>query len=656
MATIATIARDYNSTPDEVLKTARKLGIIPFTIDWELTADQTNSIIKAVGGSPTRPVSHSNFMSSNSFTELLSRKYIVFTLSAMEKPGTAIVLKQILEIAGSRSKLIVVSSAIDELKKDASADKRRAYLMDNYMLFETMRKNNWLIILDGTIAEEGITIGQYIRSKLKDSDSILILGKNMSLNTCVYIRNNNNMLHDSEGKPVYTSDRKPVYRSGYIPIEERGISRKGFLQHTNRPDDPVFGPVVGDRFTFIDRKKYSVVINTTTYTESLISLKSAIPGEGVTAYVNRNGEWIPIKLEKKINAGGREGGIYALEDDELCAKIFNQDIITERKMVKLGILCSKYEYLRGRDNSVIRRIGWPQEMLYNETHEPVGYIMRKFTGVVGFDSINPRKYAGFINNKKEKQIIAAISLTELIRFLHDNNIILCDINRGNILFDENQRAYLVDLDSAQITDPKPYNINGDTAEFYCYPANVAVPQFMSPETVDKTSYAFIHSKADDIWILQYMIFLLLTRCGAFLPYKNDAKTSEGKDDIRNGNYMFYFNYRINNRIDEDDPLYMMHCIISRLSPEIQKAFYSSFSGKGKHFNANERYEAKVWMLWLVKYYYDLPQMISEDSENGLYTPSKIKYMPISQRRTASLKETGLSDFLDNFDELLKSFK
>ena len=68
----------------------------------------------------------------------------------------------------------------------------------------------------------------------------------------------------------------------------------------------------------------------------MISLKSAIPSEGENAYVNRNGEWIPIRLDKKINAGGREGGIYALEDDELCAKIFNQDIITEEKWSSLA--------------------------------------------------------------------------------------------------------------------------------------------------------------------------------------------------------------------------------------------------------------------------------------------------------------------------------
>jgi hypothetical protein len=643
MATIATIAKDYKSTPDEVLKIARRLGIVPFTIDWELTPEQAGMIISKL----PRPI-HVTPDPNEKQIRLLSSKFIIFTLTAMEKPGTALILKQILEINGSNSRLIVVSAAIDELKKDAEADTYRSYLMDNYRLFDTMRKRNWLIILDGAVAEEGLVIGHYIRTKIKPDDSVLVLGKNMSLNTCIYLRNNSNMQRSSEGKMKY--------RKGYIPIEERGISKRGFLQLVNRPDDPVFGPVKGDRFKVIDKQKYKVEIRTTPYEEKKIPLRVTIPSVGENAFASRNGEWVPVKLESKINSGGAEGGIYAIDNDELCAKIFKPESITERKMVKLGILCEKYEYLRGRDNSVIRRIGWPQEMLYNSAHEPIGYIMRKFKNVIGFDSINARKYAGFIENKKEKQIIAAVSLTELIRFLHDNNVILCDINRGNILFDNNQRAYLVDLDSAQITDPKPVTISGDKAIFYCFPANVAVPQFLSPERIDETTYTFIHSKEDDIWILQYMIFLLITSCGAFFPYKNDATSVEGKSDIKNGYYQYFYDYKSTNRIANDSPLFMMHCIISRLSPEIQKALYNSFSGKGKQFRESDRYEAKVWMLWLVKYYYDLPKMIAEDSENGVYMPSSIKYISDVRQKQAKLSGNGLSDFLDNFDELLKSFK
>lgn len=636
VATIATLAKKYRRTPEEVKRISRECGTVPFTIDWELSESVTRKIVDVI--------------IKEEQERLLSRKYIIFTLTAMEKSGTFKILKQIVELRiknGTQSQLIVVSAAVDELKKDAEADRRRSYLMDNYELFNEMRKRGFLIVLQGSVAKEGLTIGDYIRTKCKGSDSILVLGKNMSLNTCVYLRNEGNMQMGTDGKKHY--------RSGYIPVEERGISGKGYLQFVKKADDPVFGPIGSEKFKIFKGKKYRVNVITTKISENKLQLRGIIPTVGNDVYEFRKSEqkWIPIRLESKLNSGGAEGGIYSISDNELCAKIFKKDSITERKMKKLELLCKKYEFLRGRDNSVIRRIAWPQTILYNEAHEPVGYIMRKFTGTIGFDEIVARKYAQFIDNKKENEIIAAVSLVELIRFLHENKVVLCDINRGNILFDKQQRAYLVDLDSAQITDQDNVDISDGVATFFCYPANVATPQFLSPEHIYDCSYTFRHHIADDVWSLQYMIFLLLTRCGAYWPYSNDATTKEGKNDIAKGNYCYFYNYTTRHIIEKNDPLYGMHCIISRLPVELQRAFYNSFSGKGKKFKAEHRYSAQVWMIWLVKYYYDLPKMIAEDSENGAFQPGTVKYVPSSQKGVASkIKVNELNKFLDNLDSWL----
>ena len=44
----------------------------------------------------------------------------------------------------------------------------------------------------------------------------------------------------------------------------------------------------------------------------------------------------------------------------------------------------------------------------------------------------------------------AVNFAELIDFMHHNNVILCDINRDNILYDKDLVAYLVDLDSDRL--------------------------------------------------------------------------------------------------------------------------------------------------------------------------------------------------------------
>lgn len=631
MATVESLAKKYGVPEKKIVDLCAKHGTRVFGNNWPLTNELTAQIEKEI-----RPVPIPQ-------EELLSRNYIIFTLTAMEKPGLQLVLQQILELRMNKrtnSKLVAVSAAIDQLEVDAKAEAanvgnpRGRFLMENARLFDEMRSRGWLNILQGGIAEEGLVLGNYIRLKCKASDSVLVLGKNMSLNTCVHLRNKANQ---HEGP-----DKKPVDNKGYISVEERGISSKGWLQSIN--NTPVFGPIGRERYFRIDKRKYSVSVQETQIPDDLMQLRGSIPGAGEVVYRFIGKEWKTMRLGEKFNEGA-EGFIYLLEDRDVCAKIFRPENLRMRKLEKLRILCDNYERLRGRDNSVIRRLGWPQEVLFNEKKEPIGYIMRFFRNVRSFDRISSRTYSGYIQNNKEKQIIAAVSLVELVRFLHDNNIILCDINRGNVLFDDSQRAYLVDLDSAQITNPKPERIEGDTAHFACYPANVAVPQFLPPERVNAKNYSFVHTKADDVWILQYMIFLLLTSCGAYFPYEHAAETKEGKQDVLHGNYQFHFNYT--RPVATDDPLYSMHCMISYLAPDVQKAFFNSFSGKGTKFKAVNRYEARIWMLHLVKYYYDLPNMKKKDPEYGVYRPSKIKLY--ENRTNAAINFNELADFLDNFD-------
>lgn len=646
MATARDLASKYNVSVDEAMSVARSCGTRLFSPDWTLKPELAQEVEEILKQKIPKQEEERRRQEEEKQKPvpipdpLLKRKLIFVTLNAMEKPGTYKVLDELFRLRteeGIKSQLIAVSSAIDQLKRDADSESYRTYLQNNYKVFSKISESKFLTLLDGSIAEEGLAIGNYMRKECSGSDSILILGKNMSLNICVYLRNNGNK-----------------NTKNYIVVEERNISSSGILHPVRKKGDEVFGPV-GDEKEVILRNDNKVIFKgkpevvNTPVNENKMPMKGNIPSAGDTVYVYRSKRWIPLKLGAILNKGGSEGAIFMLEDDELCAKIYFAESITERKMKKLSLLCSKYYEMRGRDNSVMQRLGWPQEVLYNEGKEPVGYIMRKFKDVRSFDMIPARKFGEFVKGSKERQVIAAVSFVELIRFLHDNNVILCDINKGNVLFDDMQRAYLVDLDSTQVTDPKPVSIDSTkgTALFHCYPANVATPQFLPPERVGEDYFTFRHTKMDDAWMMQYMVFMLLTKGSAFFPYRNSASTSDGLEDIQEGRYLYYLDY-IPNIVDEKDPLYPMHCIISRLPLEIRRAFFNSFNKMGRRFNAKDRADAYTWMIWLVKYYYELPEMSKRDPEDGKFLPSSIK-LAHSSKRTGKLKNDGIEDFLDRLD-------
>lgn len=159
--------------------------------------------------------------------------------------------------------------------------------------------------------------------------------------------------------------------------------------------------------------------------------------------------------------------------------------------------------MRAVDAALMSRLAWPEKMLYNEQREWIGYIMPAFSNTHPFADYSYDTFPALIPNvSKADQIRMSVALTELVDFLHYNNIVLCDINTSNILFDNDQNAYLIDLDSAQVA-----------FEEKVFPTNVGLPDYLSPEHIRSCTFDFIKKKCDDVWILQNLIFKILTPCG-----------------------------------------------------------------------------------------------------------------------------------------------
>lgn len=197
------------------------------------------------------------------------------------------------------------------------------------------------------------------------------------------------------------------------------------------------------------------------------------------------------------------------------------------KIKKIELMCSKFGRLRAMDPLTLDHIGWPEKMLYNSSGEPVGYIMSFFNGTIPFINFVSKNFDTLISGcDKTHQVTMAVNFSALIDFLHHNNVILCDINRGNVLIEPKEiQVYLVDLDSAQIADRN-----------YCYPSNVAVPEFLSPEHVYDDNFTFRRTKADDIWIMQMLLFRMLTPNAE--PMLSSEDVEDDRDLIRRGLYPY----------------------------------------------------------------------------------------------------------------------
>ena len=530
--------------------------------------------------------------------QYLSRDYVIFTHMALRKFQTANILRQVIELKASRktkTKIVVCSEAVDYVAKAAKDDDRLQTMADS---LDVLKRYNMLTILPGRISEENHSISSFIKER-NLSDSILIVGVNRSLSTFVYFRNKNNQ-----------SDRT------YVKIFERDVTGKGFLANPLKQmvafEDPADKPPAP-------------------FSDAPVKLTSPIPTSGQYVYYKQKGTMTPLLLENEVGGGG-EAYIYKVYSGTKCAKIFKAESNSELKMKKIALMCSKCNLLKGIDTPIMERIAWPEKMLFNEHEEPIGYIMNLFEGTVPFSKYSYATFEKYIPNvNKSHQVTMAVNFAELIDFMHHNNIILCDINRGNVLFSDNQMAYIVDLDSAQIADSE-----------YFYPSNVGIPEFLSPEHIYDKTFSFKRTKADDIWIMQMLLFKMLTPNGD--PFAAAQQVNDEREYVAKGLYP----YQAGNKAAEEDIRgSVWHIIISHFPRFVKELFWNSFNGNGSYFHEKDRKPAIVWLNTMVRYQECLPEIVKSDPESGKFKPSEYR-KHVQSQGTVDITGGSLEDLLKRF--------
>ena len=303
-----------------------------------------------------------------------------------------------------------------------------------------------------------------------------------------------------------------------------------------------------------------------------------------------------ILLRQKISSGG-EGSIYDT-NTKYVAKIYNKQSLTIRKLKKIQLIISKKFEFPG--------ICFPVEELTNKYGEFVGYLMQRASGVELQKSlfIKPLFLKRFPNWKKIDTVNLSLTILEKIKYLHERNIIMGDINPANILVVSPQEVYFVDTDSYQIED---------------YPCPVGTINYTAPEIQRKHFNDFLRTKGNENFAIATLLFMIM------LPGKPPYAQQGGEDLISNILNM-NFSYPLGEESNKKTPDGPWRFIWSHLTYRIKQAFYQTFKKNGSYSQEKSRLDVNKWIELFSTYSKSLMEnkLQNNDPASGELFPTSFK--------------------------------
>ncbi len=294
----------------------------------------------------------------------------------------------------------------------------------------------------------------------------------------------------------------------------------------------------------VDKEKFKTII------------LSSIPKTG-DSIVSHKG--ISITLKEKI-ASGAEGDIYTFEltdqrasSDQYLCKVYKKDKISFATIEKLQLMISKKIDIEG--------VSWPISLLYNSEKEIVGYVMKKAFGYELQRSlfIEPLRIKKLGSDWTRKDLIRlSINILTTIDSLHKHNIIIGDINPGNIMVDKNSNAYFIDTDS--------YQIEG-------YPCPVGSPTFTHPDILRKKFISFLRKREHEYFAISTLLFMILVPGKS--PFACQGGTSPAAN-VKKRNFVYPFSsnevFHKSKEISKNRWWYVWN----NFPHKLKEAFYKSF--------------------------------------------------------------------------------
>jgi DNA-binding helix-hairpin-helix protein with protein kinase domain len=177
------------------------------------------------------------------------------------------------------------------------------------------------------------------------------------------------------------------------------------------------------------------------------------------------------------------------------AKVYHKRPLPEEQVAKIQAMVSCW-------SSALETIAaWPKSMLYDQvSRKPCGFLMTKMDGARQlhelYGTTNRRKH--FPEAGWHHMVLAARNAAAAFQTLHSANIVVGDVNQGNLLVDKGMCVRMIDCDSFQIT--------AANRVFNC---PVGTPHFTPPELQSLKLRDVARTANHDRFGLAILIFHLL---------------------------------------------------------------------------------------------------------------------------------------------------
>jgi len=460
-----------------------------------------------------------------------------------------------------QAKIIIPLRAIEELEKH-SRNTEKMELATN--------SQNTLKLLQQLINARFVEIRGEKTDNFADNVFQVVFTKFRMTNKLLLITQDNNLAKDI----LALNGIKSVKAN---PVNVKRINQYGFLsgfywdENAERGErsKPQMANYANEE-SYIDPDRVFRVCKSVTTLEDVQMRVSCIPGEQDIVYTPRGF----IRLLKKVAAGG-EGIIYTT-DTSYVAKIYKKENNSKRKYEKIKLMLTKPIDCEG--------VCSPVEALYNSSKEFVGYLMLKASGKELQKSIfiKPLFVKNFPNWKKRDTVELCITIMEKIKYLHDRNIIMGDINPANILVVSPKEVYFVDTDSYQIED---------------FPCPVGTNNYTAPEIQRKHFSDFLRTIGNENFAVATLLFMIM------LPGKPPYSQQGGEDPIANIIKMD-FSYPFGESSNKKTPDGPWRYIWSHLTYDLKNAFYNTFRCDSENSTECTRLSVDDW-LPIFRHYLEL---------------------------------------------------
>ena len=442
--------------------------------------------------------------------------------------------------------------------------------------------------------------------QMRDSKLVIVLGdKNdgdfadkVFINVFTNFRTKYNLLlitqdHDLAADIMQLKDSRAV--RGVKKILVQRIDRNDFLQQVFDNRKPKFASIDAHESEEIPLNERFAFAREVTQIYGNLSV-TKIPVEGDTVNIVRNNQQRQIRLLEKIGGGG-EGYVYKTDLDGFVAKIYKPEKITRLRCEKLKLMLTKDINCAG--------VCFPLAIICNEYNEFVGYLMRAASGYnldkCVFKPMLLKKYFPAWNRVDTVQL--CVTILQKLKYLHDRNVILGDINPFNILVVSPTEVYFVDTDSWQVEG------------FVC---PVGTPLFTAPELQNKESYG-LRTLGNENFAVATLLFMIMH------PGKPPYAMQDGEGIVENiikGDFSYPFGELKTGKVPKGPWRFCW----SHLTYQLKETFYHTFRYDGRLHDEKNRPSTGHW-LRLFENYLELLKngtMPAQDEEALLIFPTRLK--------------------------------